>query len=383
MRILKIFSILTFSIQILLASASSDLELLKELDINPDFAKTIYFEDIKNDIKVGHIRDFDESIQNAKSYIDMLKNTVQSSGVPPTLFYLAMVESGLSNRVISGAKAAGIWQFMESTARLYGLRVDKYVDERKDPQRSSQAATKYLRSLKREFGKWYLAILAYNCGNTKLRKAISQAGSDDLAVLLDPSKKYLPSETRRFIGKILRQAIIASDLGFSVAKEDKANSLKLSKISVPGGTSLVEVADSIGVGVNRLKEYNAHIKLAFTPPNSKNYHLYIPQNRVALFTKNFTPKGGKNEFFTYKVKKGDTLLSIAEKTGVNTRAIKDYNELSTNSVALNQSLVIPKIVQPKTLSSGSEIVRLDMGRKKGEILNSKEEIASGEHIAIP
>lgn len=383
MRILKIFFILAFSIQILSASASSDLELLKELDINPSFAKTIYFQDIKNDIKVGHIRDFDESIENSKSYIDMLKTTVQNSGVPPTLFYLAMVESGLSNRVISGARAAGIWQFMESTARLYGLRVDKYVDERKDPQRSSQAATKYLRSLKREFGKWYLAVLAYNCGNTKLRKAISQAGSDDLDVLLDPNKKHLPSETRRFIGKILRQAIIASDIGFNVAKEEKSNSLKLSKIVVPGGTSLVDVADSIGVGLSRLKEYNAHIKLAFTPPNSKNYHLYIPQNRVALFTKNFTPKSGKNEFFTYKVKKGDTLLSIAEKTGVNTRAIKDYNELSSNSVALNQSLIIPKIVQPKTLNASSEIVRLEPSRKKSDGISQQDEIAAGEHIAIP
>lgn len=383
MRILKIFFILAFSIQILSASASRDIELLQGLNINPEFAKTSYFEDIKNDIKSGHIRDFDDSIENAKAYIDILKTTVQNSGVPSTLFYLAMVESGLSNRVISGARAAGIWQFMESTARLYGLRVDKYVDERKDPQRSSVAATKYLRSLKREFGKWYLAVLAYNCGNTKLRKAISQAGSDDLAVLLDPNKKYLPSETRRFIGKILRQAMIASDLGFSIENNTKSNSLKLTKIIVPGGTSLVRVADSIGVGLNRLKEYNAHIKLAFTPPNSKSYHLYIPQNRVALFTKNFTPTNGKNEFFTYKVKKGDTLLSIAKKTGVNTRDIKEYNELETNSVATNQSLVIPKIVQPKVLNASAEIMKLDTGYKKSESLNSKEEIASGEYIGIP
>lgn len=383
MRFLKIFLILACACKLLLANISSEKELLKELDINPSFISSGYFKKIKNDIKDGHVRDFDDALQTAKPYLDMLKTTVQNSGVPPTLFYLAMVESGLSNRVVSGARAAGIWQFMESTARLFGLRVDKYVDERKDPQRSSVAATRYLRSLKREFGKWYLAILAYNCGNTKLRKAIAQAGSDDLAVLLDPNKKYLPQETRRFIGKILRQAIIASDVGFSASSQEKSSTLKLAKVSVPGGTSLAAVADSIGVGVGRLKEDNAHLKLAFTPPNLKHYHLYIPENRVALFTKNFTPTQGKNEFFAYRVKKGDTLLSISQKTGVNTRTIKEFNELTSNSVAVNQSLIIPKKIEPKLAEPASELAKFDTNSQHGKKLETAEELASGDHIGLP
>lgn len=358
-------------------------DILSQLDIDHSFINTTYYKDIKSDISQGHIRDFDTAIEISKPYMGIIKSSIASSGVPPVLFYLAMVESGLSNHVVSGAKAAGIWQFMTTTAKLYGLRVDKYVDERKDPQRSSLAATRYLRSLKNEFGKWYLAVLAYNCGNTKLRRAIAKAGSDDLAVLLDPEKKYIPQETRRFIAKILRQALIASNLGFSASDRAKhESSSKLVKISVPGGTSLTQVANSIGVGLNKIKENNAHLKFSFTPPNLKYYHVYIPENKMALFTKNFTPSQSKNEFYTYKVKKGDTLLSIAKKTGVNYRAIKEYNELESNKVALNQSIIIPKTLN---LSKNNQNQLANLGKKTSinERIDLSDEIASGEHIATP
>lgn len=322
--------------------------ILEQLDIDLEFANTVYFKDISDGIKDGHIKSFDDAIRNGQSFLSMLRTSIVNSGLPDSLFYLAMVESGLSNKVISRTKATGIWQFMAPTARIYGLRVDKYVDERKDPIQSSVAATRYLRSLKREFGKWYLAILAYNCGNTKLKKAIRQAGSDDLAVLLDSEKKYIPYETRNFIIKILRSAFIAQDLGFDIEQGKKLEApegVKLARVSVPGGTNLLHVADSIGLSLKKMKENNVHLNFVFTPPNAKSYHIYIPENKRNIFVKNFIPQKAKNEFYTYKVKKGDTLFSISKKTGVNYRAIREYNELETNSIKTSQLLIIPKSVR--------------------------------------
>ena len=164
--------------------------------------------------KDSQIRTFTDALKNGYMYIPMVKEQIKKSGVPESFFYLAMIESGFSNHTVSNAKATGMWQFMEQTAKLHGLKVGQYVDERKDPVESTIAATTYLRTLKGQFGKWYLAAMAYNCGDGALRKAIQKAGTDDLVTLLDSEKKYLPAETRNFILKILRAAYIAKDADF-------------------------------------------------------------------------------------------------------------------------------------------------------------------------
>ena len=267
----------------------------------------------------------------------MVKEQIKKSGVPESFFYLAMIESGFSNHTVSNAKATGMWQFMEQTARLHGLKVGQYVDERKDPVESTIAATNYLKSLKNQFGKWYLAAMAYNCGDGALKRAIQKAGTDDLVTLLDAEKKYLPAETRNFVIKILRAAYTAKDADFLMSKDSSLLS-----------TNLAQIGDSIGLSTKKMKNNNPHLKFVFTPPTLKDYYVYIPENKKQLFAENFKPFNGKNNFYAYVVKKGETLLSISKKTGVSHRAIKDYNELSTNAVSYNQKLIIPFSAQNKS-----------------------------------
>ncbi|MDO5045876.1 transglycosylase SLT domain-containing protein [Campylobacter sp.] len=324
----------------------SDIQkkILKEFDIDAKFMKNSHYSSIKNSIKESKKREFVKILKDGYMYIPTLQKIIKESGIPESFLYLAMIESGFSNDVVSTKSAIGIWQFMAPTARLYGLRVDGYTDERKDPVASTVAATKYLKKLKDEFGKWYLAMMAYNCGNTKLRSAIKKAGTDDIATLLDAKKGYLPQETRQFVKKILTVAHIAKDESFIASKDASlitgAKGFDMVKIKVPGGTTLMEVGDSIGLSLKRMKEYNAHLKFVYTPPVDKPYYLYIPKNKEGMFKENFEVSKNR-KFEIYTVGKNETLLAIAEKTGVNHKIIKEYNALSSNEIKANQKLVIP------------------------------------------
>ena len=139
--------------------------VLKEFDIDAKFVNNSHFTEIKNNIRHSKKKEFIETVKSGYNHIPALQKIIKDSGVPESFLYLAMIESGFSNHVVSHVDAVGIWQFMAPTAKLYGLRIDKYADERKDPIAATIAATKYLTQLKKDFGKWYLAMMAYNCGS--------------------------------------------------------------------------------------------------------------------------------------------------------------------------------------------------------------------------
>ncbi|MCD8213903.1 MAG: lytic transglycosylase domain-containing protein [Campylobacter sp.] len=276
--VLKVFLFFACSVMLFANAPEKDsyeaqAKILKELDIDTSFMKTSYYVDMRKSIKSAQIQTFTDSLKSGYMYIPMIRTQIKDSGVPESFFYLAMIESGFSNHTVSKAKATGIWQFMEKTAKLHGLKVGQYVDERKDPVESTKAATTYLRTLKNQFGKWYLAALAYNCGDGCLSRAIQKAGTDDLATLIDPNKKYLPPETRKFVIKILRAAYIAKDADFFISKDSSLLSmnggLKLVKVEVPGGTNLTKIGDSRGLSVKRMKRYSPHLKFVFRPPTLK------------------------------------------------------------------------------------------------------------------
>ena len=318
--------------------------IFKEFDIDVKFVKNPYYKEIKVSAKNSKKKEFIETVKNGYNHIPALQRIIKDSGVPESFLYLAMIESGFSNHVVSNANAVGIWQFMAPTAKLYGLRIDKYTDERKDPIAATIAATKYLGRLKDEFGKWYLAMMAYNCGSGRLRTAIQKAGTDDINVLLDNKRALIPPETRKFVKKILTVSYIAQDSEFLATKDSllisNPKGMELAKIIVPGGTTLMEVGDSIGISLKRMKELNMHLKFVYTPPTDKPYYLYIPKNKEVMFRSNFDINQDK-KFEFYTAKSGESLLSIAEKTGVSHKIIKEYNALASNSVEIDQKLVIP------------------------------------------
>lgn len=348
--------------------------ILRHLDIDPSFMATTLFIDFKADLEYKHSRTLTDSIRNFSQITPLIRKVLEQEGVPEEILYLAMVESGLRTHSVSNAKAVGVWQFMEPTAKNLGLRIDAYVDERRDPVKSTYAAVQYLKQLKAEFGKWYLALLAYNCGNGKLRQAIKEAKSDDLNILLDADKKYLSLETRIFIRKILILAFLANDKDFLLQKDPSLMNYALNnefvKVNAPSSVSLKDLAKNIGISFKTFKEYNPQFKHNFTPPNG-SYYMYIPVGKVAYFNEEFDPKKLAKVDTTipktkiYVVKAGDSLYKIAKIHKISINDIKKLNKISKNHLSINQKLIIPikenkneqhKTAKTKTKNTYTQIV---------------------------
>ena len=325
------------------------IEVLRELDIESNYISDLVFVQSKDDIKRVHSRTLSVSMDGFYEFIPAVRQIIKENELPKEFLYLAIVESGLKAQSTSRVRATGIWQFMEGTARSFNLRVDQFVDERKDPFKSTLAAANYLKELKAEFGKWYLAILAYNCGSGRLRQGIREANSDDLAVLLDEDKGYLPKETRSFIKKILTIAFLARNEDFLFEEKALANyalSNEFVKVQVPSQVSLKDLAKLTGMDYKDLQRYNPHFRYDFTPPDA-SYYMYIPLEKRLVFEQNYDPKKlAKVEIkipktHIYVVKSGDSLWKIARKHGISVAEIKEYNSIKKNHIRPKQKLVLP------------------------------------------
>jgi len=211
-------------------------------------------------------------------YGGLIRERLRSRGMPEQLIYIAMIESGFSPTATSSVGAAGVWQFMASTARQYGLTVDYWVDERRDPIRATDAALDYLTELYAEFGSWYLAAAAYNSGAGRVSRALRRHGA---AVLYDDAlyweiSDHLPAETREYIPKMLAATLLAEEaqrFGFVV---EKSLPYLFDQVLVPGGTRLLDVALALDVPRSLIHELNPHLVRGLTPPG-RAYMVRVPQ----------------------------------------------------------------------------------------------------------
>ena len=327
-------------------------KVLKSLDIEPTFLTDLLFITMKEDADRYRTKHFLKVLENGNRFIPVLQNMIKEAGIPDAFLYLAMAESNFAPNAYSKAKAVGIWQFMPYTARKFGLTIDLYVDERRDPIKSTKAAIKYLKYLHDRFGKWYLAAIAYNCGEGRVGKAIKRAGTDDLAVLLNRYKKYIPKESRIYIRKIMMMEHLSNSKDFIIGHDagylmNRGTTHTFAKVSVKGGTTLSNVADSVGMSYKELKSYNPHLKYGFVPPRKGKYDIYLPYGKHTIFKQNFDPKRDNGRFYVYKIKRGDSLYSIGKRYGVSYKVIKDFNRLRSNRLRINKKLVIP-VLKPKT-----------------------------------
>lgn len=290
---------------------------------------------------------FAKKFDQGYEVIPILRLMMAEAGIPQEFLFLAMAESEFSVRAYSPKKASGIWQLMPKTAKELGLKINSYIDERRDPIKSTKAAIKYLKYLKNATGEWYLAAMAYNCGIGRLQKAIKKAGTKDIQVLLDADKAYLPRETRHYI-----QMILGMSLAFNNAdvlkKEDREYFLNrgasrtITGVEVDAGTPLLEVAKSIDLPLNELKKYNKHFKYNFLPPGKGKYTVYVPYTKLSAFKQNFQPTKNQNAMYVlHRVKKGESLYSIAKKYKTSVAELKSINEVKSNHLSIKQSLIIP------------------------------------------
>ena len=203
----------------------------------------------------------------------MILEVFRQKGLPEELVFTAMIESGFDPVAVSRAGAKGLWQFMAPTARQYGLRVDRWLDERLDPEKSTVAAANYLKDLYTTFGSWDLTQAAYNAGEMKVIRAIKGTGTRDFWSLTN--SRLLRDETKNYVPAIHAVTIISQEpeqYGFAVTPDEP---LSYERITVPKGTSLKHVATLSGISFDELVRLNSELRMKQTPPDSP-YHLKVP-----------------------------------------------------------------------------------------------------------
>ncbi len=325
---------------------NKEIEILRSLEIDPSFVTNPDYAKIKNEFKRYQNSSFFDTKSDSFIYIPTIKRLMSEARVPQVFLFMAMAESNFSLHARSHKKAVGLWQFIPQTARKFGLRIDEYVDERKDPVKSTKAAIRYLKYLHAKFGRWYLAALAYNSGEGRVARAIKRAGSDRLDVLLNPRKKYLPKESRRYIKKIITLALIAGDERYRLKKDfdyilNRGSAYSLAVVKAAAGDTLYDIAEAIKMDKKILSELNPHLKYGFVPPYAKRYDIYIPYLKLADYKSNYKPTDKKRAFIVYKVKKGDSLAKIAKKYEISYKIIKDFNNKRSNRLKIGETLIIP------------------------------------------
>jgi membrane-bound lytic murein transglycosylase D len=264
-------------------------------------------------------------------YLPMILDIFREKGLPEELVFTAMIESGFNPVAVSRAGAKGLWQFMAPTARLYGLRVDRWLDERLDPEKSTVAAARYLRDLYTVFGSWDLAQAAYNAGEVRVQQAIQGTGTRDFWMLHRRSRHLLP-ETKNFVPAIHAATLIGREpeqYGFSVVPEEP---VRYEVVMVPKGSRLLRLAGLSGVALADLEQLNPELWQKQTPPDAP-YELKVPIGTAAAVQTAVELDAAPRKIApaprtgVHIVQPGDTVCRIAQHYGVSATQLVRWNGL--------------------------------------------------------
>src|ERR1051326_2999301 len=281
-------------------------------------------------------------LQRAGRFQPMIERILKEEGVPLDLIYLCQAESSFEPRAVSVAQAKGMWQFIASRGKEYGLRQTWWIDERSDPEKSTRAAARHLRDLYQQFADWYVAMAAYNSGPLRVQRALERTGADNFWTLAD--KKALPKETINYVPNILALSIIGKNpekYGFNVIPEVP---LETERVSVDKATDLRVIAEAINLPLEDLRQLNTHVLRWTTPPDDVDFQLILPKGYSDKFNEQISslPDSKRVLFRQHVVRKGDTLESIARRYGTTVSQLIQANNLGKSPVLqVSRLLVIP------------------------------------------
>lgn len=291
-------------------------------------------------------------------YAAMILETLRKAHLPEDLLYVAMVESNYQVRAVSHAGAAGLWQFMPGAGRIYGLKIDRWVDERNDPVRATEAAAEYFRDLYQRFGSWPLAISAYNAGYGAMLRAIARYNSNDYWQLLR-YENSLPWETQLYFPKAAALAIIGKNREvFGVADVEPLPAEAWDEITPRPSTSLGAIAKAAGCSLDALKQLNPHLKQGRTPPDREGFVVRIPKGTSGRYAAQRDRVIDPDKYKLYSVPVGERMEDVAMIFGTSVSALRRLNDIDNDAEIAGGAAIYVPIVSAQAEAAGREAAKV-------------------------
>jgi membrane-bound lytic murein transglycosylase D len=298
---------------------------------------------------------FEVAMERQSRYAPMIRERLRAGGLPEDMIYLSLIESWYDPHAYSIAAAVGMWQFMTATARGVGLRVDWWVDERRDPVRSTEAAVRYLNELRDTFGSIYLASAAYNGGPGRISRGLaahadqlSGAAGDDLFFALSEQPRALHAETRDYVPKLIAAALVGKDPARYGIDVRAVEPWTFDSVEVEANVPFAAVAKAAGVDVSEIREYNSQYLRGMTPPTGNAVWLRVPAGRADGFAEAFTalPDEERTATKRHVTRDGDYITRIARANGLTAQQLNWYNPTATRlengNLHPGQRILVPR-----------------------------------------
>lgn len=287
-------------------------------------------------------------------YRDMIHQVFQESGIPKDLIYIAQQESMFKPNARSRASAKGMWQFVYSTGKRYGLTQNWWIDEKLDPEKSTRAAAEHLSKLYEMFGDWYLVMAAYNSGEYGIQRITEKTRIRDFWDLAD--RKLLHKETVSYVPSILATMIISKHpdrYGFDV---EPLPAVTYKRVQIPSPVDLSVVAQAVGRGLDEIKDLNPALRRMVTPANQKLFEINLPLDvdEGSLKSLAAMPVEKRVRWRTHVIEEGDSLWLLSRHYHVSVEMIMDANNLSSSRLRIGRELLIPPVIGPSRLTASAQ-----------------------------
>jgi len=313
-----------------------------------------------------------DALQRGERYLPMIRSILAEEGLPEELAYLALVESAFHPHARSPAAAVGLWQFIESTGRASGLRIDWWVDERLDPEAATRAAARHLKELYARFADWDLALAAYNAGAGGVGRALTSRGAEGFWEL--SAAGGLRAETRRYVPKFYAAVRIAQDPeAHGFAPPGSVAPIRYETVWVDSPIDLRTAARVSGANLETLRRLNPALQRGCTPPGTQDYPLRVPAGTASLVAERLAaiPLADRLTFRRYQIRPGDTLWEIARAQGAPAKAVAELNDIADpRRLRPGQELVIP------TLQGAPRVANL----KAASVPTDRDRGIQGSHV---
>lgn len=318
---------------------------------------------------------FKRWLERSARWFPMMRRIAKEEGMPEEIIYLSMIESALNPNAVSPSKAVGLWQFMRPTASDFNLTVNTWIDERRDPEKSTRAAMRYLHYLYNEFGDWHLALAAYNCGpNGALRRALAKAKAEN-STFWD-IRESLPRETRNYVPLYIATTLIAlnpENYGFTDNELQYEPEYQYETCQINETVSIKTLAQCADLTVEDLRLLNTELVSLCTPPEGGSYNLHVPIGKKDTFLSHFASlsETEKRPWIMHEVKRGETLSSISIQYGASSQEVASLNQISGYRAKLKRGTILRIPIESQAHSTTSIFASVEP--KQSDISSSKAE----------